>query len=137
MSDSGVLRRWEAVVLAAGASTRMGIHKALMAWEGQPLVAHQVKELLATRARRVVVVLGAQAQQIAAELQRHVRQPPAAPWGAEPRVEIVVNSKWREGKSSSIRSGVERVVRGGDRPLAPYGGSTHPGRGPRGAHGRS
>jgi Uncharacterized MobA-related protein len=109
VSDSGVLRRWEAVVLAAGASTRMGIHKALMAWDGQPLVAHQVKELLATRARRVVVVLGAQAQQIAAELQRHVRQPPAAPWGAEPRVEIVVNSKWREGKSSSIRSGVSAL----------------------------
>ncbi|HLS91014.1 MAG TPA: nucleotidyltransferase family protein [Limnochordia bacterium] len=106
MNDSGILRCWEAVVLAAGASTRMVFHKALMPWQGQPLVAHQVKELLATRARRVVVVLGAEAQEIAAELQRHVPQSPAAPWGGEPRLEIVVNPKWREGKSSSIRSGV-------------------------------
>jgi len=106
VNDSGILRCWEAVVLAAGASTRMVFHKALMPWQGQPLVAHQVKELLATRARRVVVVLGAEAQEIAAELQRHVPQSPAAPWGGEPRLEIVVNPKWREGKSSSIRSGV-------------------------------
>jgi len=106
VNDSGILRCWEAVVLAAGASNRMVFHKALMPWQGQPLVAHQVKELLATRARRVVVVLGAEAQEIAAELQRHVPQSPAAPWGGEPRLEIVVNPKWREGKSSSIRSGV-------------------------------
>jgi len=53
--------RIAAVVLAAGASTRMGAAKALLVWRGQPFVAHSIALARAVGAAPIVVVEGAHA----------------------------------------------------------------------------
>lgn len=110
MSDDGRLRRWEAIVLAAGASSRMGFHKAFLNWQGRPLLVHQVNELLATRVRRIVVVLGSQAERVSALLQHALDFERDARPGPVERVQIVVNPTWHEGKSSSIRVGAAALT---------------------------
>ena len=96
------MRHWEAILLAAGASSRMGRPKALLAWSGRSLVAHQLAELLATRVRRAVLVLGAKADLIAKdpEVRRLV--------GAG-RADVVENARWAEGKCGSIRLGARAL----------------------------
>ena len=96
------LRRWEAVVLAAGASRRMGRPKALLPWAGTSLLSHQLRSLLATRIRRVVLVLGAHV-----ELLRSVQE--VQTYGAQGLVRTVVNEAWTSGKCGSIRVGAEAL----------------------------
>ena len=55
------MSRIAAVVLAAGASTRMGAAKALLVWRGQPFVAHSIALARAVGAAPIVVVEGAHA----------------------------------------------------------------------------
>ena len=57
-----------AIVLAAGASRRMGCNKMLLELDGKPLVRHAVERALAARLSPVVVVLGHQAEQTRAAL---------------------------------------------------------------------
>jgi 4-nitrophenyl phosphatase len=82
-----------AIVLAAGASTRFGQPKALLNWRGKPLIAHIADVVLASPARPVMLVLGADAEQVRLAL------------GNRP-VQIVVNPNWREGMSTSVRAGL-------------------------------
>ncbi len=88
----------------------MGAAKALIEWCGLPLIAHQVTEFLATRADRVVVVLGARADDIQSSLLHALmaRQELLR----EGRLEIVVNHLWESGKCSSIRTGVGKLSPG-------------------------
>jgi len=51
-------RRRAAIVLAAGASSRMGSPKALLAWRGTTLLGHALRELRRARVEDIVVVLG-------------------------------------------------------------------------------
>ena len=86
------------VVLAAGGSTRMGGRfKLLEDLGGRALVAWSVEAAIGSRCRPVVVVLGNRAE----EVRR------ALPVG----VEVVVNGRWQEGMSSSIREGVRALPR--------------------------
>ncbi|HTQ29859.1 MAG TPA: nucleotidyltransferase family protein [Opitutaceae bacterium] len=85
--------RFGCVLLAAGASTRMGRPKQLLPAGGRPLVAHAAEAVLASPAWPVVVVLGAQAEKIRPAL---VRLP----------VLIAENPEWAEGLGSSIRAGM-------------------------------
>ena len=87
------------MVLAAGGSTRMGGRfKLLEDLGGRALVAWSVEAAIGSRCRPVVVVLGNRAE----EVRR------ALPVG----VEVVVNGRWQEGMSSSIREGVRALPRG-------------------------
>ncbi|MBI4570677.1 MAG: NTP transferase domain-containing protein, partial [Chloroflexi bacterium] len=61
-----------AILLAAGESARMGRPKALLPWDGVPLIANQVRELRAAGVDDVVAVLGHGAE----EIRPHV--PPGA-----------------------------------------------------------
>lgn len=81
------------VVLAAGASSRMGQAKQLLLLDGQPLIVRTVEAALASSAWPVVVVLGANAERIAPLLARHP-------------VLIAENPAWSEGMASSIRTGI-------------------------------
>jgi molybdenum cofactor cytidylyltransferase len=84
------------VVLAAGASQRLGIPKQLLSWEGKPLIRWVVETALEAHLSSVVVVVGAlvePVQQILADLP----------------VQLVVNSKWQEGISTSVISGLEAL----------------------------
>lgn len=101
------------LVLAAGAGTRFGAEPKLLAsFDGRPLLEHAVSAANAVeRLERVVVVLGARADEIAAAIE----------FG---RAEPVVCERWHEGLSASLRRGLgalagyERViVMLGDEPL--------------------
>ena len=85
--------RFGAVILAAGASTRMGAPKQLLALDGRPLVVRAVEAALASPAWPVVVVLGAHAEKIRPALARLP-------------VLIAENPAWAEGMAASIRAGV-------------------------------
>lgn len=88
-----------AILLAAGESQRMGgINKLMLAVEGEPLLRHTVKTLLASRLGEVVVVLGHQAEE--ARILLH-----------ELEVRTVVNSHYREGQMSSVHCGLEALTR--------------------------
>ena len=81
------------MILAAGASTRMGTPKQLLELDARPLVVHAVEAALASPAWPVVVVLGAHAERIRPVLARHP-------------VLIAENPAWAEGMAASIRAGM-------------------------------
>lgn len=87
-----------AVVLAAGASRRMGRAKQLLPFQGTTLVRHAVYGALQSACRPVVVVLGCRWEEIARELQGLA-------------VEIALNPDWQLGMSTSIRSGLKELKR--------------------------
>jgi molybdenum cofactor cytidylyltransferase len=86
-----------AIVLAAGSSSRMGASKALLPWEGTTLVRYAVRELVAAGATRVVVVVGADAEQVLAALPDSDTVVP------------LVNREYAGGRSSSIRIGATAI----------------------------
>ena len=56
--------KYGVVILAAGASTRMGTPKQLLDYQGQPLLRHAAEVALATSCQRVIVVLGCRSQHL-------------------------------------------------------------------------
>jgi molybdenum cofactor cytidylyltransferase len=91
--------RVAAVLLAGGESSRMGESKALLPWiTGEPLVAYQVHALHEAGYAPIIVVLG----HIPLEINR------AIPTDVD--VTIVVNERYRDGRSSSIVTGVLQVT---------------------------
>ena len=86
--------RVAAVLLAAGESRRMGAaNKLTLAINGVPLLRHTVQVLLASRLQEIVVVLGHEAQAMAALLD-------GLP------VTLVENPGYREGQMSSVHAGL-------------------------------
>lgn len=90
-----------AIVLAAGLSARMGRPKQTLRLEGVPMLERTLKALRRTRVDRVVVVLGANA----AEVRRSVKFEDE---------EVVVNARFRDGMSGSLRLGLRAVERDAD-----------------------
>jgi molybdenum cofactor cytidylyltransferase len=88
--------RFGAVILAAGASTRLGRPKQLLEIEGRPLVARAAEAALAAGASPVVVVLGANSELIRPALQ-----------GLD--IGLVLNQDWAEGMASSVRAGLHAL----------------------------
>lgn len=86
-----------AVVLAAGASTRMGRPKAHLRWRGRPFVWHGLEQARAAAASPVIVVEGAVALSVAA-LE-----------GAT----LVRNDAWSDGPLGSLQAGLRALVRAG------------------------
>jgi molybdenum cofactor cytidylyltransferase len=82
------------IVLAAGASRRMGEPKQLLRYGGESLLRRAVQAALGSRCRPVVVVLGARAEALGGEAA-----------GAQ----VAVNEEWAEGMSSSIRCGLRAL----------------------------
>ena len=88
-----VHRRVAAVILAAGGSTRFGSPKQLARWRGKTFIEQAVDTALASSARPVVVVLGAEAERCRAAL-------------ADRPVEVIVNETWMQGQSTSMQTGL-------------------------------
>jgi len=86
------------IILAAGAATRMGRPKQLLSYQGRSLILHAVEVALASMSQPIIVVLGAYVEQIKPELM------PKA-------VQVVENSQWQEGMSSSIRAGISMLLK--------------------------
>ena len=87
------MKQISAIILAAGASTRFGQPKQLLDWGGVPLLAHVADVTLSSGLAPVVVVLGCQAEAARAAL------------GTRP-VQTVMNWRWEEGLSTSVRVGL-------------------------------
>ena len=110
------------VLLAAGASTRMGAPKSLVRQGGETFLAHGIRHLWGA-CNEVVVVLGPQAEDIrkhvGQEFERLLRagrlhhdlakadRQGAA--GLEAR--FVANKDWRRGMFSSVRLGLKQALR--------------------------
>ncbi|HEX4668029.1 MAG TPA: nucleotidyltransferase family protein [Chthoniobacterales bacterium] len=88
-----------AIVLAAGASSRLGRAKQLLAYRGQTLVRRITQAAVDAGCSPVIVVLGCERERIAAELR-------------DLPVEIVSNDNWERGLGSSLRLGVKAVADG-------------------------
>ena len=85
------------VLLAAGASSRMGTPKQLLKLEGVSLIRRAAEQALKSGCRPAVVVLGANAHLITPELD-------------ELEINIAANDDWKTGMSSSIRCGLKKLL---------------------------
>ncbi|ODG98773.1 4-diphosphocytidyl-2C-methyl-D-erythritol synthase [Nostoc sp. KVJ20] len=90
MSDVGI------IILAAGASTRMGTPKQLLRYGEQSLIGHIVQVAIASVCHPIIVVLGAYSELIKPEINSE-------------QVYVMENPLFGEGISSSIRVGIEAL----------------------------
>lgn len=79
-----------AIVLAAGGSTRLGRPKQLLRRAGETLVHRVVRLALATQPLRTLVICGGNSEEVRAAI-------------SDLPVKIVFNPDWREGLASSLR----------------------------------
>jgi len=85
-----------AIVLAAGASRRMGQPKQLALLAGETLLTRTLRICREAKLEPIIVVLGANAEPVT----RSVDLSSAT---------VVINESWEEGMASSIRAGVESL----------------------------
>jgi molybdenum cofactor cytidylyltransferase len=104
-----------AIVLAAGASTRMGRQKlTLPLGDGRPLVRMSVERVVAAGLDDVVVVTGRESEAVALALRGLA-------------VRMAHNSRYADGQSTSLRAGLDALAPGteaavvalGDQPVDP------------------
>ncbi len=86
------------IILAAGESKRMGRPKQLLPWKETTILRHVVENAAQSRLGKVTVVLGHQADVIAASLEQTTAQ-------------IVVNAEFKQGMISSLKCGVKHSPR--------------------------
>ena len=87
------------IVLAAGASSRMGQPKALLPTPGGvPLAIHQARLLQAAGCAPVIIVLGAQADRIRPQLAGF---------------QVALNKEWGTGRVSSVQTGLRAAAADG------------------------
>ncbi|MBI5693358.1 MAG: nucleotidyltransferase family protein [Verrucomicrobia bacterium] len=95
-SSEPTVLRCGVVILAGGASTRMGSPKQLLEFQGQPLIVRVAEAALAAPVWPIVVVLGAHADRIRPTL-------------AHLPLLVTENAAWAEGMASSIREGISTL----------------------------
>lgn len=84
------------LILAAGASQRLGTPKQLLHWKGTTLLEHTIKEVLTTSIGEVFVVLGAHID----DIQQQIYSYP---------ITIIENKNWQEGMGTSIACGIQQL----------------------------
>jgi molybdenum cofactor cytidylyltransferase len=92
MKDSGTA----AIVLAAGASTRMGTAKQLLRLDGRPLLEHVLDSVRASSVTEIILVLGSEARAIEQEIDTE-------------NVRVVINENYRQGIGTSLKAGLASV----------------------------
>lgn len=90
------MARFAAIILAAGRATRFGANKLLTLLNGKPVLRHAVDAAIASAAAPVIVVTGHESEKINASLAQTV-------------VELVYNSDFSTGLSSSLKCGIKAV----------------------------
>ncbi len=90
-----------ALILAAGASRRMGSPKQLLVWNNHTLLEHAISKARSLLNDRCVVVLGAHAESIRASVNLD-------------GVRVIINLDWQEGIASSIRNGIKALPASAD-----------------------
>jgi molybdenum cofactor cytidylyltransferase len=97
------VEQWAIIILAAGRSSRMGRAKQLVVVDGESMVRSAVKVALATEADQVVLVTGAYADEIGAQVADFVDL-------ALGRLQIAHNSAWAEGQAGSMQTGLRALA---------------------------
>jgi molybdenum cofactor cytidylyltransferase len=99
------LRKIAGLLLAAGAASRMGTPKQLLPLGESSLLQHALEQALGSGIDRLFLVLGHRAEEILARI---------APLPENPRLRIILNPRYAEGISTSIRSGILSIEKGYD-----------------------
>ncbi|TCD26576.1 nucleotidyltransferase family protein [Pedobacter psychrodurus] len=86
------------IILAAGSSSRLGRPKQLLDYKGKTLLQTVIDEALKTNCQPVIVVLGANAKEIASQHQNN-------------QVSFVINEDWENGMASSIVAGLSTMIK--------------------------
>jgi molybdenum cofactor cytidylyltransferase len=86
------------ILLAAGASRRLGKPKQSLQFEGETLLRRAVKTALASDCQSVIVVLGANAEKLELEIE-------------EFDAHIIKNPDWERGMGTSIQIGLEELLK--------------------------
>jgi molybdenum cofactor cytidylyltransferase len=84
------------IILAAGASTRLGEPKQQLLYKGKTLLQHAVDAAVESKGEPIIVVLGANAEVIKNDITNQ-------------GVTIIHNKDWEEGMASSIRAGITEL----------------------------
>jgi len=100
MSSAGRRTRLAAIVLAAGASSRLGHPKQLLRVRQEPLLVRSCRLAAAAVDGPVIAVIGAGRQRLRSLIASRL-----------PFVTIVPNARWAEGLASSLGAGLARVPR--------------------------
>jgi len=95
--------RFAALLLAAGRSDRMRSHKALLDWEGRPLLRYQLDQIaMVPGIAQIVVVTGFEPDPLRGII------------GASPLALEAHNAAYSEGKAGSVRAGMQALAPGVD-----------------------
>lgn len=89
-----------AMILAAGASRRMGEPKPLLPWGGQPLLMWELDQLLASCVDDIFVVTGSRSDLVRRAMGDGARY-------------CVFNARWAQGRATSLAAGARALVAGG------------------------
>ena len=85
------------IILAAGASTRMSSPKQLLDYQGESLVNSTIKKAVNSVCNPVILVLGANANNILNQIKDNA-------------ITIIKNPDWQLGMSTSIRCGIREII---------------------------
>jgi molybdenum cofactor cytidylyltransferase len=85
------------IILAAGASVRLGAPKQLLSFKGETLLWRVVRQSLESVCQPVVVVLGKDAEKFKDHL-------------GEFNVSSAYNDEWEKGMGTSIKTGIEKLL---------------------------
>jgi len=88
-----VIERTAGIIMAAGASRRLGSPKQLAEWNGIPLLRHVILKVLEAKLDEIIVVVGYESKLITECI-------------FDLPVKIVDNTDWENGQSTSIRAGI-------------------------------
>jgi molybdenum cofactor cytidylyltransferase len=88
------------IILAAGASVRMGSTKQLLPAGGGILIEHVLNAALESELDKVILVLGHQAEEIQSALKQILKHK---------KLQVTINSHYKKGISTSIRAGVSKT----------------------------
>jgi len=86
-----------AIILAAGASSRLGEPKQLLKFKGKTLLRRAVETAIVSNCHPVVVVLGANAEKVKDQI-------------SDLSVETIVCENWADGIGASIKSGMTKML---------------------------
>ena len=99
MAERASIAFLSGIILAAGASSRMGRPKQVLPLRGRPMLQRVLDEAIASRLDEIVLVLGHRAN----EIREALRLPEGG------RVRAVVNADWARGQSTSLRLALRRA----------------------------
>ncbi len=85
------------IILAAGNSSRLGASKQLLLFKNKTLLQRTIDEAVATGIGEIVVVMGANYQNILSSL-------------SDKNIHVVFNERWQQGITSSIQGGLSALL---------------------------